>query len=93
MYIKPIAFLPLNIGRNLTIQFIPSNVFLNICNLLLIFLLIPSPHSEFTSTLLSCSTSFNPVTDGHYTSVQIITFVVMCYNSQITLHYNAVTNL
>ena len=77
----------LNIGRNLTIQFIPSDVFLSICKVL-IFLLMRHPHSGFTSTLLSCSTSRTPVTDVHQMSVQIITFFVICYNSQITLHCN-----
>ena len=31
-----------------------------------------------------------PVTGGHQTSVQIIKFVVICYNSHITLHPNSV---
>jgi hypothetical protein len=62
---------------------------LNICKLL-IFLLMRHPHSEIASTLLLFSTSCPPVTDGHQMSVQIITFVVMCYSSHITLHYNTV---
>jgi hypothetical protein len=87
-----VVLLSLNIGRDLPIQLIPSDVFLNICELIT-FLLMRHPYSGFTSTLLSCSTSFTPVTDGHQMSAQIITFVVMCYNSQLTLHYTAVINL
>ena len=52
------------------------------------FLLMGLPHTGFTSTLWSCSTSRSPVIDGQPMSVQIITSVVICHNSHITLHYN-----
>ena len=67
----------------MTIQFIASDVFLNIFKLL-DFLLMRHPYSEFTYILLSCSTSRTPITDGHNMSVQIITSVAICHNSPIT---------
>jgi hypothetical protein len=70
-------------------KFIPSDVCLNIRELI-IFLLMRHPHSGITSTLLSCSTSRNSVTDSYHVPVQIITFVVMCSISPITLHCNTV---
>jgi len=83
-----VALLSLNTGRNWPMQFIPSDVFLNI-RTFLIFLLMRHPHNDISSKLLYCSTSRTNFTDGHHMSVQIIIFVVMSYRSPITLHYNA----
>ena len=79
LYQRPVALLPLNIGRNLPMQFITSDVFLNIFELL-IFLLMRHPHSGFTSTLLSCSTSRTPlqtVTTCQYTSLYLLSCAII----------------
>ena len=88
----PESLLSLNMGRNLPIHFIPSNVLLNICKFIISLRMRP-PHNKITSKLLPCSTSHTPVTDGHHMTVQIITFFVICYSSPITLHYKLMANL
>ena len=71
---KPVALLTLNIGIFLHMQFIPSDVFFNICKLLT-FLLMRHPHSGYIATLLSCSTSRTPlqtVTTCQYVSLHLL---------------------
>jgi len=48
------------------------------------------PHSRFTSNACPAAPRLHG-TEGHHTSVQIITFIAMCYNSTITLNYNTVS--
>ena len=45
LYKRSLVLLPLSIGRNLPREFIPNDVFFNICKLL-IFLLVRLPHKE-----------------------------------------------
>ena len=86
LYQRPVALLPLNIGRNFPIQFITSDVFLNIFELL-IFLLMRHPYNGFTSTLLSFSTSrtsLQVVTKYQYRSLHLLSSAIT-HTSHYTL--------
>ena len=65
-------------------QFIPGDVFLNICKLLIFPAYASSTQRNYFHSFLL----FHVPYPRYRRSVQIITFVVICYNSHITLHYN-----